>query len=160
MIYQNKECLDYLIKMRNKKQKPELQMKIDFIKSFNKEARKQNNIWFAELHNKDDSRLDYRFLNISKKIRIGWWIFKETKKISLHIGFYSNHFLFVDNDYVFTYGQEESDRFHRLLPQFKPILEKIPQVLFILPKGEEKNFEKTLAGISKDVSKLVRDNLR
>ena len=61
----------------------------------------------------------------------------------------------MDNDYVFSeYGQEKVNKFFKLLPEFRNILENIPQVIFILPKGKENNFGIEFARISKDIKEL------
>jgi len=128
----------------------------EFVDSFNKEAKKQNSKWYAET-DECETEISGKFIltYLCKKIISGWWIFKEVKIIKLHICVYENHTSFVENDYVVSdLGVKANDKVFRFLPEIKPILDKIPQAFFILPKGEIHNLGKRINNINKRIEKI------
>jgi len=157
IISENKEQIDYLYDKKIKKIEPvpKRKMAIEFVKSFNREAKRQKSEWFAKI-DYCKSFIDGRkfiLLHIHKKR-----FFKDI--ISLHIGCYEHHYSFVENDYLLTdYGKEKSDKIFKLLPEISPILENLPQVFFILKQEESsrEHMEKMIAGIKKELNLLKND---
>ena len=49
LIDNHQEQINYLVKMKDKKQKLELERKKEFVKDFNREAKRGNSEWFAEI---------------------------------------------------------------------------------------------------------------
>ena len=147
IIEEQDKLIDYLYDMKISKIEPksEKQMAREFVNSFNQEAKKQNSKWFAKM----DNLKKFISLHISKKTIRG--------VISLHIGCYKYHYSFVDNDYILTdYAKQKSDRLFKLLPEVKSVLEKIPQVFFILKQEEcsQEHMEKQLNEIRKQINEI------
>jgi hypothetical protein len=159
MIIQNHEKqIEYNVKHR-KKEKPEKQMAEEFIKSFNEEAKKQNSEWIAQMDECEYGEIGkFILLYLRKYKKVGWWIFKETKMMhELQVGCYYPHYSFVDNDYILTdYGKGKNEKIFKLLPQFKSILEAIPQAFFITPIEEltTEKMEKRIKSMENWVEKI------
>ena len=66
-----------------------------------------------------------------------------------------------ENDYVIGNNDiKRNDKIFHYLPELKPILEKIPQTFFILPREEIFNYDKVVAGIKEDVKELKEEILK
>jgi len=149
ILTQKNKQIEYLI---NSKRKPILKLKQEFIKDFNKEADKGCD-WFAEIIGFGDKGEDYQFLHISKYE--GKIIYN--KKISLHIITEGQSFSFNDNDFIsgeFTQGA--SDKFFKYFPEFKKVLENIPQVFFLLKKSDTYKYNKYYDETMKDLREFLR----
>lgn len=128
LIDNTEKQIEYLTKIEGKKLPPIQHRREYFIKSFNAEAMKVNSRWRAGIL--------YGHLHIIREIKTFFNIFTVEKK-GLHIGCYNLHYSFICNDYVISeYSKQKSDEFFKLLPEFNDILEKIPQIIFILKDGE------------------------
>lgn len=129
----------------------------EFVDSFNKESQKQKSLWYAEIKEceKDLDGHPFILTYLIKKITKGWFIFKTTEKIKLHICVYDTHMSFVENDYVVSdYGLEVNNKVFKYIPELKPILEKIPQAVFILPKEEINNLGKRMNEINSRIEEM------
>ena len=148
MIINKQQLSDILIKDKKISRRELFRI---FLKEFNQEAKIQNSKWFAEVQNIEDKREDYHFLFISKYV--GWFIFKE--KISVHARANSEgYYDFVDNDFICgPYGKKFSDKFFRLFPEFKLILERIPIKVFILKDNSFEALNNELNTIEREVEK-------
>ena len=137
----------------------------EFVDSFNKEAKKQNSPWYAEIQKcihsfGMDKGEEFILTHLCKKVVSGWWIFNTTDLIKLHICVYRDHMSFVENDYVVSeYGIKKNDKVFYFLPELTPVLEKIPQAVFILPKEEINNLGKRMKDITKRVGIIEKEVL-
>lgn len=126
-----------------------------FVDSFNKESRRQGSSWYAETEECIRPKGNFILTHLKKKIDSGWWIFKVAETISLHICVYENHTSFVNNDYSFSeYGDEKNKAIYKYLPELRPILQKMPEVFFIMPLSEIHNFHKRILEIRKDMKEI------
>lgn len=164
MIVPFDERIDYLIKFR-KERKPlspkeefeeEKRVAKDFVVSFNEEAKKQGSRWFAETRQHTGFKGDPFILTHLCK-SYGWWSLRSD--IRLHVSVSEDWVSFVQNDYAFSeFGVEQNRKVFKYLPELNPILEKIPQAVFILPLEEISNFEGRLKKITDDI-KEIEDRL-
>jgi len=142
MIISNKEHKNIIAL-----EKPEHQIIAikEFIINFNKEAKKRNSKWFAEL-------LFKQFPHITKRNGIIDFFLCRMEP-SFQVIDSGGYFFFVDNDYICnSIGRKFSDRFFKHLPEFKPILEAIPQKVYILWDNE--NLMGNIENIEKEILKL------
>lgn len=159
MIFNENTLVSYLVKKLNKEPKPEKEMAIEFVREFNKESNKQNSKWFAEFeehrHKGFDEGKPFILLHVKKRIAKGWWIFKEIISTSIHVGCYEHHYSFVRNDYMTSgYGKEDNEEIFRLLPEIKPLLEKMPLAFSILEDYSESAMTKRIVELEEDIIKL------
>lgn len=100
-----------------------------FIDDFNKEAKKQNKKWFAYIEFEQYPLIAKKFLKII------------IMEFQITYNNYSGKFFFVDNDYMISKQAVEANKeFLKYYPEFKPILEKIPQKFMI--RKEDNFYEK------------------
>lgn len=146
MIINRGEVKEYL----DKKEKSKEEMAKEFVKEFNQNA--GNSRWIAEY--KKCFHKDEPFTLLFLRKMWGWWIFKCMVE-ELQVGCYHNYYSFVDNDYVFTeYGRKKSDKFFKLLPEIKGILEKMDLPVFIMDKGERGKFEERVNKIKNKIREI------
>ena len=149
MIINEQQLNKFMRKKLKEGEKPkDIKLIMQFVKDFNKEARRQNSKWYAELQYNE-------FPHISKRLESGWWIFKEMRVISFQVRECGGYFDFVDNDYICgPAGKEFSDRFFKCFPEFKEILEKIPENIFILEDNSFETLNNNLHEITERITKI------
>ena len=158
MILNENTVIDYLVKEKKKK-KTKLTRE-DFVREFNKEARKQKSDWYAHADDCSWKGDKFQLLHLSKKMKFMKSLFNP--EINLHVGLHGgdeivgDRFSFVKNDYVLggrfrEQTTNENKRIFRLLPEFKSILENIPIAFSILEDYSIDARNKQIGEIRKDI---------